>query len=369
MTNYIKNLRIIYFLTLISPILLIGVFSLTIEKGTVMLNDSINEVFQYLIPVFGLIFISLGFVIFKKRLKSIRTEENQETKLQLYRGIFVQRIAFIEGVAIFAAVAFVLTLNTLFIAYTLLTLAFYAPVFPSNTRIKNELGIIQGSIDELNKKGNSKNFWGKNPWIFVLIIPIMILLNYSSFKDLVSNKVVLPDIQVDKGTITDNTYHNDYLDWTFIIPKGYHEIPLEELKKNEKKGEEILNTKIDNSKEAIKLLNISNGVIDFTSNLYPRALYPSLTNEDEYLKLVNEMYKSVNIKSVNIEKQGQGIMKIDSLDFHYVEYLIISKSQVGLLFLTRFNKDFILDFSISYEDTQQAIEFLSRLKTSEIKWE
>ena len=369
MTNYIKNLRIIYFSTLISPVFLIGVFSLTIEKGTVMMNNSINGVFQYLIPIFGLVFIPIGFVLFKKRLQSIKIEENQNLKLQLYRGIFVQRIAFIEGVAIFSAVAFILTLNILYVAYVIITLAFYIPIYPTINRISNDLGIMQTSIDELSIKEKNKSFWGKNPWIIALLVAIMIFLNYSSIKDLLSNKVVLPDIQVDKGTITDSIYHNNYLDWTFIIPPGYHEIPLKELKKDEKRGSEILDTKQNNDNATIRLLNISNGVVDLESNIYPRLFFPNLINEKQYLELIEEKFKNINVKSVTFEKQEQGVVQIDSLSFNYLEYFLTGQRRIGIVYLTRFNKDFIFDISISYEDTKQGNEILNRLRKSDLNWE
>ncbi len=368
MTNYIKNLRIIYFMTLISPILLIGIFSLTIEKGTVMMNNSINEVFQYLIPIFGLVFIPIGFVLFKKRLQSIKTEENHDSKLQLYRGIFVQRIAFIEGVAIFSAVAFILTLNILFVAYSLFALAFYLPIYPTINRISNDFGIMQNSIDKLSVEENNKSFWGKNPWIIVLLVAIMIFLNYSSFKDLLSNKVVLPDIQVDKGTITDSIYHNDYLDWTFIIPSDYQEISLKEIEMYEKKGNKLLNTKASNDEETIRLLNISNGLVDLKSNLYPRVLFPNIINEEKYLELIEKQFKNAKVESVTFEKQDQGIIQIDSLEFNYIEYFVIGEKRVGMIYLTKLNKDFIFDISMVYQDTQQGIELLNRLKLSDLNW-
>lgn len=369
MTNYIKNLRIIYFLTLISPILLIGVFSLTIEKGTVMLNDSINDVFQYLVPMFGLVFIPIGFILFNMRLKSIKTNEAHDIKLQLYRGIFVQRIAFIEGVAIFSAVAFILTLNILYVAYSLFALAFYLPIYPTRKRINNDLGIMQNSIDKLRLEENNKSFWGKNPWIILLLVGIMIFLNYTSFKNLISNKVVLPAIQVDKGTITDSIYHNDYLDWTFIIPSGYQEIPLEEIEKYEKKGSEILNTKASNDDETIRLLNISNGLVDFKSNLYPRVLFPNIINEEKYLELIEKQFKNAKVESVTFEKQDQGFIKIDSLEFNYIEYFVIGQKRVGMIYLTKLNNDFIFDISMVYQDSQQGIELLNRLKISDLNWE
>ncbi len=369
MTNYIKNLRIIYFLTLISPILLIGVFSLTIEKGTVMMNDSINEVFQYLIPVFGLIFIPIGFILFKKRLQSIKTQENLNSRLQLYRGIYVQRIAFIEGVAIFSVVAFILTLNTLFVAYTLFALAFYIPIYPITKRIRNDMGILENTIDELKAEENNKGFWVKNPWVIILLVILMISLNYSSIKDLLSNKIILPDIQVDNGTITDSIYHNDYLDWTFIIPSGYQEIPLEEIEMYEKKGNELLNTKASNDEETIRLLNISNGLVDLKSNIYPRVLFPNIVNEEKYLELIEKQFENAKTESVTFEKQDQGTIQIDTLEFNYIEYFVIGQKRVGMIYLTKLNKDFIFDISMTYQDTQQGIELLNRLRTSDLNWE
>jgi hypothetical protein len=201
------------------------------------------------------------------------------------------------------------------------------------------------------------------------MIPIMILLNYSSFKDLLSNKVVLPNIQVDKGTITDSIYHNDYLDWTFIIPSGYKKIPLEEIEMYEKKGNEILGTKASDDEETIRLLNISNGLVDLKSNMYPRVLFPNIINEEKYLELIEKQFKVAKVESVTFEKQGQGIIQIDSLEFNYFEYFIIGQKRVGMIYLTKLNKDFIFEISMVYQDTQKGIELLNRLKTSELNWE
>jgi len=355
-------------MTLISPILLIGIYALTIEKGTVMQNNSIDVVFQFLIPIFGLVFIPIGFVMFKKRLQSIKTEENQDSKLQLYKGIFVQRIAFIEGVAIFSAVAFVLTLNNLFIAYSLIALAFYLPIYPTINRISNDIGIMLNPIDEFSAKEKTKSFWVKNSWIMIILVPIMIFLNYSSIKDLLSNKVVLPNIQVDKGTITDSIYHNDYLDWTFIIPSGYKEISLEEIEMYEEKGNELLNTKANNEEETIRLLNISNGLVDLKSNIYPRVLFPNIISEEKYLELIEKQFNNVKVESVTFEKQAEGTIQIDSLEFNYIEYFIIGQKKIGMIYLTKLNKDFIFDLSMVYQDTQQGVDLLNRLKTSDFNW-
>ena len=371
MTNYIKNLKIVYFMTLISPILIIAIFSLATEKGTIMTNDNIDNIFRYMIPIFAVIFISIGFLLFKKRLKEITKEENADSKLLIYKGITIQRIAFIEGVAIFSAVAFLITMNNLYIAYTLIALSFYLPIYPTISKISTDLG-IQG--DNLTDKGigskRPNNFFGKNPWLIIPLIALMIFLNYNSLKDFFDNKVGLPDIVVDNGVIQDSIYHNDYLDWTYKIPSGYSVIPISELKQAEKKGNKYLDTKSKKSDKPIRLLNISNGLIDFMSNLNPRVLFPNLTSEEKYFEIIDDKLKNAKIESVTIKKQNQGVLQIDSLEFKFVEYSITGPNgRVGLMHISRFNQDFIFDISLTYRDTQEAIKFLNNLKTSNLNWE
>ncbi|NOU62296.1 hypothetical protein [Marinifilum caeruleilacunae] len=370
MTKYIKNLRIVYFMTLISPLALIGIFSLTIDKGTIMMNDSIDEIFRYMIPIFGLIFIPIGTLSFKRRLKVIVQNENLDTKLQLYRGVVVQRIAFIEGVAMFSVVAFLITLNNLYIAYTVIALGFYLPIYPTIDKVKNDLNLETDSVDLNTSEQTNKNFWGKNPWLIIPLIIVLILLNYNSFKDFLSNKVILPEIQVDQGTLTDSIYHNDYLDWTFVIPQDYEIISSAEIESANEKGNKLIDNDTKNNEEPIRLLNISNGLIDFMSNLNPRVLFPNLTSEERYFEIIGDKLQNASNDKIRFEKQNQGVMQIDSLEFKYVEYFMIGENgKAGIMYISRFNKDYIFDLSITYRDTQKAIEFLDRLKKSDLNWE
>jgi hypothetical protein len=356
-------------MTLLSPLALIAIFSLVIEKGTVMMNDSIDDIFQYMIPIFGLIFIPIGFVLFKKRLKVITENDSIDSKLQMYRGIVVQRIAFIEGVAIFSVVAFLITLNNLYIAYTLIALVFYLPIYPTLNKVENDLAIKSSSVDLSAAEHKNKNFWGKNPWIIIPLILVMILLNYNSFKEFFGNRVVLPSIEIDNGTITDSIYHNAYLDWTFVIPSDYKIITNSEIESAEKKGNKLIENKSKNTSEPIRLLNISNGSIDFMSNLNPRVLFPNLASEEKYFEIIGEKLQNASNDKIKFEKQNQGVIMIDSLEFKYIEYFMIGQNgKAGIMYISRFNKDYMLDLSITYRDTQQAIMFINRLKQSDLNW-
>jgi hypothetical protein len=297
-------------------------------------------------------------------------DTNLDYKLRLYREIVIQRIAFIGGVAIFSAVAFLLTLNNLYLAYTIIALAFYLPIYPTKDKLKNDLTLETDSLDLNTSDQKSKSFFGKNPWLAIPLILMLIFLTYTPFKEFFANKVVLPNVQVDNGVISDSIYHNDYLNWTFIIPSDYKIISDARIESANKKGKELMDDNTKNNDKPIRLLNISNGVIDFMSNLNPRVLFPNLTSEERYFEIIEDKWQNASNDKIKFEKQKQGVILIDSLEFKYVEYLmIVENNKVGIMYISRFNKDFIFDLSVIYRDTQQAIKFLNRLKESDLNWE
>ena len=170
MEKFIKNLKTIYFMLLASPILIIGVFLLMTQKGTVMLNNNFDSILIYVVPIFTLIFITAGFLIFIKNLKNIQTEENFDSKISRYKGIIIQRFAIIEGIAILSVVAFMITLNNYYIIYTFLSLLCFILIYPTIGKINKDLKISPNDkLDQQVENKKSNNFFGQYPW---LIIPI-----------------------------------------------------------------------------------------------------------------------------------------------------------------------------------------------------
>lgn len=356
-------------MTLIVPIALIVFWFLTIEKGTIMTNDPINEIFKYLIPVFGLISIPLGFTLFKNRLKNIKGESNIDLKVQIYHGLSTQRIAFIGAIAVLSAIAYIFTLNSLYIAYTIISLALCIPIYPTIDKLRQDLDLDDDSIDSYVSNNINKNSWVKKPWFIVILISFLIISNYNSFKDLLKNRVVLPSVQVDSGVITDSIYHNNYLDWTFIIPPDYNIIPTSEIESVSKKGNKLINNKTTKSTKPIRLLNISNGALDLMSNLNPRVLFPNLTSEEVYFDIIGKKLKNASNDKIRFEKQNQGEMEISNLIFKYIEYTAITETgNSGMMYISRFNQDYMLDISLNYIDPHEAIKIIDKLKKSNLNW-
>ena len=204
---------------------------------------------------------------------------------------------------------------------------------------------------------------------FIPFLGILVLLNYDFVKKIITKKEISTNVENYKGIIKDSVYYNEYLDWTFTIPTGYNLIPENDLQKKQEKGSKYFDQSSNDKNSQIRLLNISNGLIDFTSNLNPKVYFPNITTEDKYIQLIEENYKNISVENLKLEKQNQGTIMIDSIEFKYIEYFAIGpERKVGMMTMTKLNDDFILDFNILYTDTQEAIDFINRLKSSEFNW-
>jgi hypothetical protein len=345
-------------------------FPLAIPEGTVMLNDSMHEIFMYMVPIFGLIFISIGFLLHKKQLTSIVSLDDLNERISQYQRIAVLRFALIEGAGMFALMAYILTMQPIYIVYLILVSSIFILIFPSHDKIASQLNISKEELGDFNnistKQNNTKK---KKAWLAVPILALIIFLTYDDYKELFVNSVRLPDVEVDSGEIIDSLYINDYLKWSFIIPQDYSEIPVSELEHAERTGNKATNSKSRTNKDIVRLLNITNGNTDFMSNLNYRVFFPEIQSEEDFLRLIEDQFTNIDTSYAKVAKRGEGSMIISGLEFKYIEFLLTKEGQAGLLYITRFNEDFMLNFSMNYTDSDDAIKFLRRLQNSKLNWD
>jgi len=215
---------------------------------------------------------------------------------------------------------------------------------------------------------NLKTLFIKNLWLSIPLIVLNVFLIYNSVIHFSKNNVELPDVEVDNGTIKNSVFHNKYLNWTFKIPSEYSVTPISEIDRVSKIGNGLLQNE-NNINTPIRLLNISTETVDMMSNLNPRVLYPHLTTEDKYFEEIDNRFGNLANHSITVDKINQGALLIDRLQFKYVEYVLTNqKGQVGMMFLSRFNKDYMFDISLTYKNTQDALYLINKLKDSELDW-
>jgi len=368
MNNLLRNIRLIYFSMLSSPLLIIFIYNIIVPDGTIMLNEEIDAILKFLIPIFALIFIPVGFLTYKKNRGKIGQKESSGENLFVIRKSLIKRMSFLCGVAIFSTVAYLLTLSNIYIIYTLVLIIPFVFIYPTKSRIEADFPFTQNIIDEDNKLfQNHKNLISKNPWIIVLFLVFMVFINYNSFKDLFNNKIVLPDIKIDNGILEDSIYTNQFLGWTLYLPNDYKPTPLEVLEKYSKKGNEILKTEPSSKEEEIRLLNVNNDFVNFRSSIIFRAFYPEISNEKDWASLFEKSLNKMANESITVEKRIENDFIIDSLNFHIIEFLVYGKNQIGIINISYVTNEFIIDFSMNYTDSEEAKKLLMRIKNSEFK--
>ena len=206
---------------LLGPMAILGVYSLAIPESIIMLNDSIHVVFTYMVPIFGLIIISTGFLIHKKQLDSIIKLDDLNERILNYHRISIIRFALIEGVGMFALMAYIMTMRPVYILYLIIISIVFLPILPSRIKTFKILKISEEELVDFDssttKRDDSQK---KKAWLIFPILAFILFLTYDDYKDLLSNSVRLPEIEVDSGEILDSLYYNDYLNWSFIIPNG-----------------------------------------------------------------------------------------------------------------------------------------------------
>ena len=154
MKIYIRTLRIIYFATLLGPVMLVLIANYRMVKGNPVSHDNLEMVLSYVNLVLGAIAISAGYVIYKRQIAAVIKLKSPRDRLAAYQSALILRIAFIEGITLqsFSAIGYMVTSDKIFILYMVVFLVFYLPVFPVADRICRIL-----EIDPENLSGDNTN--------------------------------------------------------------------------------------------------------------------------------------------------------------------------------------------------------------------
>lgn len=123
--EYFKNLDFIYYLLFFGQALFLVVSFYF--KPTPSDTDTLNQLFQIIVPIYTFAIIILAPLIYVRILIRNMVQQHQlKEKLMVYRSANVIKFALLEGATLFAGVALLLTGNTFYIyIYIAMMLAFY----------------------------------------------------------------------------------------------------------------------------------------------------------------------------------------------------------------------------------------------------
>jgi len=126
-------------------------FFLRSTQGDAMQDEGLlNEVFHYVVSGVALIMPVSGWFISKKSLKSIKEHDSLSDKLSKYQSGLLLKYAFYEGPTIFAAVAYFLTGNFLFLGISLGLIAVFLLHIPTRSRLFMDVPLSLVEESKLN---------------------------------------------------------------------------------------------------------------------------------------------------------------------------------------------------------------------------
>ena len=100
---------------------------------------NMDDEFVFIVPVLALGGFFGGYLIFKKQKYILREKENFQEKLIGYQSVLITRFVLIQGPAVFAIVAYILSGNIFFLFITGLMSAYFIFLRPTREKVESDL--------------------------------------------------------------------------------------------------------------------------------------------------------------------------------------------------------------------------------------
>ena len=137
--QYFRSITILYLGLLIGQ-LAFSAITLYLNLGLLFQpDDSLRDVFIYIVPIIVVNGFVTGQLIYRNRLKKIKNYNSLASKMGEYRGAMIIRLAMLEGASLFAIIVYLLTADLIFIAMSGLIIAYFIILRPTIDKISMDL--------------------------------------------------------------------------------------------------------------------------------------------------------------------------------------------------------------------------------------
>jgi hypothetical protein len=137
--QYFRSITILYFGLLIGQVAFAAI-TLYLNLGLLFQpDDSLRDIFIYIVPIFVVNGFVTGHLIYKSRLKKIKNYSSLTSKMGEYRSAMIIRFAMLEGASLFAIIVYLLTADLIFMAMTGLIVAYFIILKPTVDKITMDL--------------------------------------------------------------------------------------------------------------------------------------------------------------------------------------------------------------------------------------
>ena len=114
-------------------------------------DDSLAEIFRYLVPGFAAIAILAGRFIGGKILAGVDPQSSLGEKLAVFRNASILRWAMVEGVGLFAVITYFLTGNQMLLIVALACAAYLFTLRPTPAKAAAELKLSEGEFRQISR--------------------------------------------------------------------------------------------------------------------------------------------------------------------------------------------------------------------------
>jgi hypothetical protein len=137
---YFKALSILH-LAMVAGVVFFGlIVALLVAINTITsINSTFTNFFYYVVPVLTILGLIASNIVFKNRLKQTRDNYELRTRMTNYRGALIIKYALLEGPAIFAIIASLITGTISFLAYAGLMVVLMLYARPGIQKTFNDL--------------------------------------------------------------------------------------------------------------------------------------------------------------------------------------------------------------------------------------
>jgi hypothetical protein len=116
---------------------------------TIEPNDSLGMTFEFVVPLVAILSIGAGIFVSRQRLKSITNEMSLVDKLNTYKLASIVKWATVEGAALFASIAYILTFHNNLILYATMLGVYLIYTRPIKSKIIEDLKLSDEEAETL----------------------------------------------------------------------------------------------------------------------------------------------------------------------------------------------------------------------------
>jgi len=144
-----KATFIIYYALLTGQLLFFAVAFWFSQTENFTANKKLDEIFQIIVPVFGLAIMIISRFLYNKNISSVDENGDAKTKIAKYRTFKIIQWALVESATFSSLIALMLTGNYLYLAVFIFLIGYFFLVKPSKENFSSEMKLNSTDAQEL----------------------------------------------------------------------------------------------------------------------------------------------------------------------------------------------------------------------------